>query len=290
MNVRNLLLAALLLPISVFAADDLGGDSPWFVHVNLAAMRDASDGGALYGWLEREVIDDLEEEFGEGRVSGIEQVSVFGTSDGDGVGVLMTGGIDAEARGEIVRSFAAEPLDDAGEGAYEVGADADIADEIDIELDEGALFLAFDEAGDLFVTSRRSLLDRFQSGARFAPAATTELLVIRANSLVSGGVDTETLSNGPIQWDSKMMRNIRRAGFALSDVDGGYDVSLELVAVDESQAQALVNVVQGLIGLQALANEEPELGFLGTAQAQRNAERVNVSVQVSSEQLMHLLD
>jgi hypothetical protein len=290
MTIRNLMLAALLLPVSVLAADDLGGDSPWFVHVNLAAMRDASDGGALYGWVEREIIDDLEDEFGEGRVSGIEQVSVFGTRDGEGLGILMTGRMDAETRGDIVRRFAAEPLEGAADGAFEVGADADLADEIDIELDEGSLFLGFGEDGDLFVTSRRALLDQFQSGGRFAPVDSTELLVVRAESLVSGGFDAESLANGPIQWDSKVMRNIRRGGFALSDVDGGYGVSLELVAVDEPQAQALLNIMQGLIGLQALADEEPKLGFLDTARTERDAERVSVSVQVSSEQLMHLLD
>jgi len=290
MNVRNLFLATLLLPISVFAADELGGDSPWFVHVNLAAMRDASDDGALYGWVEREIIEDLEEEFGEGRVSGIEQVSVFGTADGDGVGILMAGSFDEETRQDVIRRFAAEPLDGAAEGAYEAGADADIADEIDIDMDEGSLLLAFDDAGGLFITSRRALLDRFQSGARFAPATAAELLIVRADSLVSGGLDAETLSKGPIQWDSKMMRSIRRAGFALSDRDGGYDVSLELVATDEPQAQALLNVVQGLIGLQALASEQPELGLLQTARTERDAERVSVTLQVSSDELMQLID
>lgn len=291
--IRSLLLTLLLLPIAGPAAGAaLGEDSRWFVQVNLAAMRDASDDGALYGWLQREVIDDLEEEFGEGSVDDFDAVTVFGASDdGAELGIVLDGRMDADMRQSVIKRLAAEPLSDVpGGDAWAVGANEELADELKFDLDDRSLFLAFDDGAGTFVTTSRSLLDDFLAGARFAPVTASELLVIRAEPLLSGAVDTESIGAGHGNWNSKVMRNIRKAGFALTDADGSYDVNVELIAVDEAQARALQNIVQGVIGLQALANDEPELAFVSTLQTQREGERVSLSVQLSSHELMELLD
>lgn len=290
---RCILLTLLLLPLTTPAADGtLGDGSRWFVQVNLAAMRDASDDGALYGWLQREVIDDLEEEFGQGSVDDFDAVTVFGASDSsDGLGIVLDGRMDADMRERLIERLAADPLTDiAGGEAYAVGSNEELADEFNLELDDGSLFLAFGDDAAAFVTSSRSLLDDFLAGERFQRPAASELLVVRANPLVSGAVDTASIGAGHGNWDSQVMRNIRRAGFALADADGSYDVNVELIAFDEAQAQALQNIVQGVIGLQALSGEEPDFAFVSTLQTQREGERVSLSVQVSSQELMGLLD
>ncbi|RFF29127.1 hypothetical protein DZC52_14840 [Wenzhouxiangella sediminis] len=291
--IRSILLTLLLLPLAVSAADkSLGEDSRWFVQVNLAAIRGASDDGALYGWLQREVIEDLEEEFGEGSVDDFDAITVFGTSDnGDGLGIVLDGRMDADMRERVIRRSAATPLEDVGDGnAYVLGGNEELAEEFDIEFDGDPLFMAFGERSGAFVTTSRALLEAFLDGARFERIAASELLIIRADPMLSGAVDTEAIGEGYGNWNSKVMRNIRRAGFALTDAGGGYDVNVELIAVDEAQAQALQNIVQGVIGLQALADEEPELSFVSSLQTQRDGERVSLSVQVSSEELMDLLD
>ncbi len=291
--IRSILLTLLLLPLAVSAADkSLGEDSRWFVQVNLAAIRGASDDGALYGWLQREVIEDLEEEFGEGSVDDFDAITVFGTSDdGEGLGIVLDGRMDADMRERVIRRSAATPIEDLGDGnAYVLGGNEELAEEFDIEFDGDPLFMAFGERSGAFVTSSRALLEAFLDGARFERIAASELLIIRADPMLSGAVDTEAIGEGYGNWNSKVMRNIRRAGFALTDAGGGYDVNVELIAVDEAQAQALQNIVQGVIGLQALADEEPELSFVSSLQTQREGERVSLSVQVSSEELMGLLD
>jgi hypothetical protein len=291
--IRSILLTLLLLPLAVSAADkSLGEDSRWFVQVNLAAIRGASDDGALYGWLQREVIEDLEEEFGEGSVDDFDAITVFGTSDdGEGLGIVLDGRMDADMRERVIRRSAATPIEDLGDGnAYVLGGNEELAEEFDIEFDGDPLFMAFGERSGAFVTSSRALLEAFLDGARFERIAASELLIIRADPMLSGAVDTEAIGEGYGNWNSKVMRNIRRAGFALTDAGGGYDVNVELIAVDEAQAQALQNIVQGVIGLQALADEEPELSFVSSLQTQRDGERVSLSVQVSSEELMGLLD
>ncbi len=291
--IRSILLTLLLLPLAVSAADrTLGEDSRWFVQVNLAAIRGASDDGALYGWLQREVIEDLEEEFGEGSVDDFDAITVFGTSDdGQGLGIVLDGRMDADMRERVIRRSAATPLEDIGGGnAYVLGGNEELAEEFDIEFDGDPLFMAFGERSGAFVTTSRALLEAFLDGARFERIAASELLIIRADPMLSGAVDTEAIGEGYGNWNSKVMRNIRRAGFALTDAGGGYDVNVELIAVDEAQAQALQNIVQGVIGLQALADEEPELSFVSSLQTQRDGERVSLSVQVSSEELMGLLD
>lgn len=291
MTLRSVFLALLLIP-AMSAAADLDADSSWFVHINLDAMRSASDDGALYGWLEREVITDVEEEFGEGSIASFEAITVFGSADGEGIGILMSGGnLDDSFKEQLLTRTAALPLEDAGgTEAYAVGEDSEMADKVDIELDEGSLFMGFDDSSDAFLTTRRALLDSFLAGDRFAADRGSDLLVIRADSLLHGGVDASGMGMGQVQWDSKIMRNIRQAGFSLSDVEGGYSVAVELLAVDETQAQALMNIVQGLIGLRTLADEEPDLAFLDGLETQRDADRVKLSVQIGADQLMDMLD
>jgi hypothetical protein len=293
--IRSILLTLLLLPLAVSAAEDaLGEDSRWFVQVNLAAMRGASDDGALYDWLQREVIDDLEEEFGEGSIDDFDAVTVFGSGDdGEGLGIVLDGRLSADMRERMIERSAAEPMDDAdGGSAYVIGANEELADEfdIDIDIDGKSLLLAFGDDSGAFVTTSRALLDAFLAGDRFQSMADSDLLVIRAEPMLSGAVDTESIGKGQGNWNSKVMRNIRRAGFALTDSQGSYDVNVELIAVDETQAQALQNIVQGVIGLQALADEEPELSFVSSLQTRRDGDRVSLSVQVSSKELIALLD
>lgn len=293
--IRSILLALLLLPLplAVSAADrSLGEDSRWFVQINLAAIRAASDDGALYGWLQRELIEDLEEEFGEGSVDDFDAITVFKTSDsGDGLGIVLDGRMNADIRERVIRRSAATPLEDIGGGnAYVLGGNKTLAESLDIEFDGAPLFMAFGERSGAFVTTSRALLEAFLDGARFERIAASELLIIRADPMLSGAVNIEAIGEGYGNWNSKVMRNIRRGGFALTDAGGGYEVNIELIAVDEAQAQALQNIVQGVIGLQALADEGPESAFLSTLQTQRDGERVSLSVQVSSDELLGLLD
>ncbi len=290
---RFILITLLLLPFTAPATDGaLGEGSPWFVQVNLAAMRGASDDGALYGWLRREVIEDLEEEFGEGTIDELDALAVFGAGpDRDGFSVMVEGRLDEELRDTVIRRLAAESLSDV-DGAYLAGADKELAERFDLEIEGGSLYLGFDEDSAVFVTTRRSLLDAFLAGDRFAPLAASDLLVLRAEPMLSGGVDTAALGEGHGHWDSQVMRNIRRAGFALTDAAGGYDVRVELIAVDGAQAQALQNIVQGLIGLQTLSASEgdPELSFLSSLKSEREDDRVSLSVNVSSDEMLELLD
>jgi len=289
---RSIFLILLLLPLAASADNgDLGGDSRWFVQVNLAAMRGASDDGALYGWLEREVIDDLEEEFGDGSLDELDAVTVFGTA-GDGLGVVLDGRMNAAMRERLIDRLAAEPLPDLADGrAFVVGADEAMAEEFDIEIDVNGLLLGFGPDSSAFVTTRRDLLEAYLAGDRFRSLSASELLVVRADPLLAGGVDTESVGKGYGNWNSKVMRNIRRAGFALADADGAYDIHVELLAVDADQARALQNIVQGLVGLQALAaEEEPEMAFLSTLRTGLDGERVSLSIQVGSRELIEILD
>ncbi len=290
---RFILLTLLLLPLAVSADNgDLGKDSRWFVQVNLEAMRGASDDGALYGWLQREVIDDLEKEFGEGSIGDFDGVTVFGIGDdGDGLGIVLDGRMNAAMHERLIERLAAEPLSDrAGGDAFVIGANEEMAEEFDIEFDEGSLLLGFGEDSSAFVTTSRDLLEGFLAGDRFRPMTASDLLIVRAEPMLSGAVDTESIGEGYGNWNSQVMRNIRRAGFALADSGGGYEVQVELIAIDETQAQALQNIVQGVVGLQALAEEEPEMAFLSTLQTRRDGDRVSLSVEVGSKELLAILD
>ena len=45
-------------------AGDLPGDTVWYMHADLAAMRNTESGARIYAWFEDEVADDVREEIG----------------------------------------------------------------------------------------------------------------------------------------------------------------------------------------------------------------------------------
>jgi len=295
MKLIQLALLITTLPLSALAADR---DAPaletgWHMQVNLEAMRVASDDGALYGWLEREVIDDLEEEFGEGTVSQFTAVTIFGSLEPEQrFGLVLHGPIAADTRERMIASLDAQRLDGfRGAEVYQALGKSRIADKIDIRLTDPGLFLAFGDRGQTLLTTSEDLLVDFQaSGGRLESELTPDLLVIRTDVLLRGGVDTTVMAGKGNSWNSQIMRNIRRAGVVLSDIGGRYELLLEMVAVNETQAQALASIVQGLIGLQTLSNEDQSLGFLRSLQTTGDGDRVTMAFQITPAELLELLD
>lgn len=295
MKLIQLALLITTLPLSALAADR---DAPaletgWHMQVNLEAMRVASDDGALYGWLEREVIDDLEEEFGEGTVSQFTAVTIFGSLEPEQrFGLVLHGPIAADTRERMIASLDAQRLDGfRGAEVYQALGKSRIADKIDIRLTDPGLFLAFGDRGQTLLTTSENLLVDFQaSGGRLESELTPDLLVIRTDVLLRGGVDTTVMAGKGNSWNSQIMRNIRRAGVVLSDIGGRYELLLEMVAVNETQAQALASIVQGLIGLQTLSNEDQSLGFLRSLQTTGDGDRVTMAFQITPAELLELLD
>lgn len=295
MKLIQLALLVTTLPLSALAADR---DAPaletgWHMQVNLEAMRVASDDGALYGWLEREVIDDLEEEFGEGTVSQFTAVTIFGSLEPEQrFGLVLHGPIAADTRERMIASLDAQRLDGfRGAEVYQALGKSRIADKIDIRLTDPGLFLAFGDRGQTLLTTSENLLVDFQaSGGRLESELTPDLLVIRTDVLLRGGVDTTVMTGKGNSWNSQIMRNIRRAGVVLSDIGGRYELLLEMVAVNETQAQALASIVQGLIGLQTLSNEDQSLGFLRSLQTTGDGDRVTMAFQITPAELLELLD
>lgn len=295
MKLIQLALLITTLPLSALAADR---DAPaletgWHMQVNLEAMRVASDDGALYGWFEREVIDDLEQEFGEGTVSQFTAVTIFGNLEPEQrFGLVLHGQIAADTRERMIASLDAERLDGfRGADVYLAPGKSRIADKIDIRLSDPGLFMAFGDRGQTLLTTSENLLVDFQaSGGRLESELTPDLLVIRTDVLLRGGVDTTAMTGEGNSWNSQIMRNIRRAGVVLSDIGGRYELLLEMVAVDATQAQALASIVQGLIGLQTLSNDDQSLDFLKSLQTSSDGDRVSMALQITPAELLELLD
>jgi hypothetical protein len=291
--IRSILLIVLLLPaIAPAAGIPLAEDSRWYVHANFEAMRGASDGRALYDWVEREVLEDVIEEFGRDFVDRFEAVTVFGGRRGhEQVGVVLDGRLAAEQRQALLERFAAEQLDGLGDGsAFELGASAELGDDIDIDID-GSLYLGLGDGERMLITPSMALLERFVAGdARLEPASESQLIIVRADSLLGGAVDAESLEDDSNGWNSNVMRNIRQAAFSLADADGHYELRVDLVAVDVAQAQALVNIVEGLVSLRALSEEEPDMAFLSGLESRIEGHNVTLSLRLPPEELVRVLD
>lgn len=297
MKLIHVFFALLLLAPLGLRADDglpLPSHTGWYVHANLAAMRAASDEQKLYGWFCRNIIDDLEEEFGQGSVTGFDAVTVFSrTTDRGGFGLVLHGGLDADRRQQLIEQLSLRLLEDReGHEVYEIAPLSIPAVELEKALGSTGVFLAFGDRGQTLLTTGEDVLAEFlAAGAQFEGDFSPDLLVIRAaDTLMRGGIDTASMSGMGGSYESQVFRNIEQAGVALADIGGRYELRVEMVAVSAEKAQALSGIVQGLIGLHAMSEGDADLEFLGTLQSSAEDNRLKLDMQMTPDQLMELLD
>lgn len=285
----------------------IGQDANWYIHVNLDQMRQTPSGQALYGWFEKEVIEDLEDEFGSGLGEQLEGVTVFGQSAGHaGLAVLLHGDLVPQTSTNILDVLADLAVPEQAHGLeyfrmpprFDFGKDGSGGKEADTETspeydEESGMFLAFGGDGQTLVTGSRVLLDEFLlAGGRFSGDRPGELLVIQAERpLLQSGLDAaaDDLGDGP--WESEMFRNIQQLALVLADSGGLLEIRGRIVAADTNKALAIANIIRGMISLGVMAEDEPELmELLGALSVETMESLVDLHLRVEAGRVVEFLD
>lgn len=258
---RHLLAAAALLVAapSIAAIDDatLPADTAWYVHVDLKTMRDTAVGKEIYGWLDGEVFDDVRDETGFDPDVEVDTVTAF--SDDAGVSTLIVeGDVRQETRDKLLAALqvgADLKTGSAGGRDYYEFQNVDM-DGADIEFQGDRLYMSFERRNAVVVSTT---LDGMQRALDAKPRRNRgkALLVLAADkSLMQAGMDTVALGNGASSWNSGLLREAREVAFVLADSGGDAEIEVRVTANDPRTTDSLAAVVRGLVGLQALADDQ----------------------------------
>jgi hypothetical protein len=250
---------------------DLPGDTIWYVHADLNAMRTSEAGGKIYAWFEKEVAEDISEEIGIDLNTEVDSVTAYSAS-ADGTVIVVEGPLTKESQERLLAVATLEAdggidlLEYEGMTYYHIGDEEDEGrqnDEPLEDLEDSAWFSFAIDNKAIMAGTERQLQSMLDNGGKIAGAGSHDgaLFVLSAdNSLVQAGMQTDNLADDDDDWESNILRNTRQAALLVAAKEGMIAIEAQLVSSDPKMASAIGGIVNGLISLQAFNSElEPEL-------------------------------
>ena len=256
-------------PVAAVDSDDLPGDTIWYLHADLAGMRDSETGRDLYRWLDGEVFAEVNEETGIDISRELERVTAF-SAEGPGVTVVLDGTLSQETKDKLMAIAALQgnfdPREHDGKAYFFAGENDNLADTDDPfgNLAEAA-FVSFALPNKVLVSSSEGQMrELLQSGGKIVGSSSLKgaLFVMTADkSFVQAGMRAEHFaSDDDDNWNSNILRNTEQAALLVADRGGLLAVEAQLKSTDEMMARSISSVINGLIGLQAFNSEiDPQI-------------------------------
>lgn len=252
------------LPAAAVDSDDLPADTIWYLHADLAGMRDRESGRDLYHWLEGEIFAEVEEETGIRIGRELDRITAF-SAPGPGVTVVLEGPLSKETQDKLMAMVALRSGYDLREyrgQTYYFSGDSDARPNSDDPLGtllEAAFFSFALKDRVLVSSSEGQMQELLKSGGRISGSGSHKgaLFVLTADkSFVQAGLRAEHFSkDGDDGWNSNILRNTEQAALLVADRDGMLAVEAQLKSRDARMAQSISSVVNGLIGLQAFNSD-----------------------------------
>lgn len=258
---------ALALPLGASAdisADDLPPDTVWYFHADLAQMRTTDAGRNLYGWLEDEVIVEVNDELEIDLNEEVDRITAF-SNDGSGIIAIVEGKLSQDLQDKALALAFAESDGGLSQTEYQgvvyyKGGDEDGSTRIN---DEDSInhsgYFTFGVDGKLLMASReeqiRALID---NDGRIPGAGNHEkaIFVLSADKqFVQAGMRTAEFADDDDDWDSNILRNTKEAAMLVSDQGGLIAIDLKLISTDPAMTQSLGSIINGVIALQAFSSE-----------------------------------
>ncbi len=253
-------------------AGDLPGDTIWYMHADLEAMRSTESGAKIYAWFEDEVADDVSEEIGIDLNTEVNSITAYSDAT-HGTVVVVEGPLTRESQERLLAiatleaEGAVDLLEYNGMTYYHVGDEDDEdyrSDEPFEDLEDSAWFsFAIDNKAILAGTEKqlRALLD---SGGEIAGAGSHDgaLFVLSAdNTFLQAGMQADNMvMDDDDDWESNILRNTKQAALLIADKGGLILIEAQLVSADPKMAAAIGGIVNGLISLQAFNSDlDPEM-------------------------------
>ena len=253
-------------------AGDLPGDTIWYMHADLEAMRTTESGSKIYAWFEDEVVEDISEETGIDLTAEVNSLTAFSDAT-NGTVVVIDGAITRESQERLLAIATMQAggdidlLEYKGMTYYHIGDEEDEGDwgnEPFEDLEDSAWFsFALDNKAILTSTERQlqALLD---SGGGIAGTGSHDgaLFVLSADhGFVQAGMQADHMaSEDDDDWESNILRNTKQAAVLIADKDGMIAIEAQLVSAGPRMAQAIGGIINGLISLQAFNSDlDPEI-------------------------------
>lgn len=301
---KALALAALLVtayPLTVPAditASDLPDGALWYLHADLEKMRSTEAGQQLYGWMQDEVIMDINNEFSVDLNREVDRITAF-SREGSGLIGIVEGRLSDELRQQVLRVAGEdrdlEQFEHRGR-TYFLAGDETSATKINANEEIAhAAYFTFDVPGRLLIASSddqmKSLID---NDGRVAGAGTSAgaMLVLSADKhFVQAGMRTADFADDGDGWDSNLLRNTEQAALMISDKDGMFSIVGKLIAKDPDVTQSLANILNGIIALQAFSGDmDPEISsLLRNTRVTASGNELSVSTVVAPETVVRTL-
>ena len=309
MRILKLLIVGLLLMMPGFASaavapDSVPATSTWYFHADFEEMRTSDAGKHLYGWLQREVFEDVHDDAGIDLDKEADRITAFSDEESGAV-VLLEGNISQESKDKLLAVAAGaeslETFEHKGKTFYFAegeGHDHD-GDNGDIEINsfENGVYFTFALKDRLLATSTREKMEALLvSDGKLPRRKTTNgtLIVISAEkSLIQAGMKADQVDDdGEGGWQSNILRNTEQVAVLVADVAGKIAVETQLIAKKPEMAESLASIVRGLISLTMFSDDmDPDISeFLQGTSVDVDGSKLKISVAVDPEMLIAALD
>ena len=289
------LFAAPAAALSALGPGDLPGTSKWYFHADFKQMRSTEAGQHLYGWLQKEVFEDVREDAGVDLDKEADYLTAFATED-DGLIVIIEGDISQDTEDKVMAMGAATgSLDKFGSGNktffHIKDDDIDIDNgniEIDMDSFDDGAFFSFAIENKLLVTSTQERMEALLADKGKVTGVRGEkgqLFILSAErNLMQAGARTDDFDDDG-DWDSNILRNTEQAALLIADQAGKIAIEAQLVTTEAEMAESLASIVRGLISLQVFNDDmDPEVaGFLQATDVNVDGNKLTISVALDPE-------
>lgn len=275
-------------------------DSASYLSINIDAIRDGEASAALYTFIDNEILDDLRDEMGSDAINAIDGISVFGTGESQTPVILLHGDIPQSARDRFVdeifeKKENVELLTQHGRNYFAFGDVQLDWDGVDSEGDHDALLLAFGDRGQTMITPHAEAMNAFLREGFLPDAVMAEdLMVLKADrALAQGGLNNRhvAFSGNGGAWESELFRKVDRFGLVIADDAEALRITIEAHTSSPELAQALENIVKGIISLKALSSDAADkLEWLDTLQINSDDRITRLDALVPAEALSEILN
>lgn len=299
-----LLLGFPLHPNAAVTPDDLPGDTIWYAHVDLDAMRNTEPGAKIFSYLEMEVGEDVSEETGIDLNTEVNSITAY-SATANGTVVVVDGPLTKVSKDRLLAVATLEAdggidlLEHKGLTYYHIGDEEGEGrqnDEPFEDLEDSAWFSFAIDNKAILASTEKQLQALLDSGGKIAGAGSHDgaLFVLSAdNSLVQAGMRADEMADDDDDdWESNILRNTRQAALLVAVSGGMIAVEAQLVSSDPKMASAIGGIVNGLISLQAFNSElEPEFqDLIRNTRVEVNGNTLSVSTVIDPDVVVTVLD
>lgn len=248
-------------------ASDLPGDTIWYLHADLEAMRSSDSGGKIYAWFEDEILEEVSDETGIDVTAEVNSMTAYADAS-NGTVIVFDGPISKESRERVLAIATLQAdgdidlLEYKGMTYYHIGDEEDEGDrggELFDDLEDSAWFSFALDKKAILTSTRRQLLALLDNGGKIAGTGghNGALFVLSADtSFVQAGMHADDMATDDDDgWESNILKNTRQAALLIADKSGMIAIEAQLESTDPKMAEAIGGIINGLISLQAFNSD-----------------------------------